>query len=106
MTPPLPSPPITAPTSFILVVTLTSPTADAKYFIPLASVTSFNALDDEPIWIEYTDHYNNELFLPLTADVAARKQDGVDWAINFVFEAERLDPQSSIEVVDYIVLHL
>lgn len=67
---------------------------------------TFNALDDEPIWIEYTDHYNNELFLPLTADVAARKQDGVDWAINFVFEAERLDPQSSIEVVDYIVLHL
>ena len=31
ITPPLPSPPITAPTSFILVVTFTSPTAEAEY---------------------------------------------------------------------------
>ena len=49
VTAPLPSPPIRAPTSFILVVTLTSPTAAAAYSPPYCSVTSLKALDEDKL---------------------------------------------------------
>jgi hypothetical protein len=67
---------------------------------------TFNALDDEPIWVDYTDYYNEEKFLSLTVDYMAKKQAGVNWAINFKFEAERVTDIGNIEVVDFIILHL
>ena len=47
MIPPFPSPPITAFSAFIFVTTFTSPTAEAKYVCPCASVTSLNALVED-----------------------------------------------------------
>ena len=47
MTPPLPSPPMTAPTSFIFSTTFTSPTAAAKYCCPCFCVTSLKARVEE-----------------------------------------------------------
>ena len=47
--PPLPSPPITAPASFILATTFTSPTAEAEYLPPCRSVTSRSARDEAEV---------------------------------------------------------
>lgn len=65
---------------------------------------TFNALDENPTWLDYTDDYLNENFITLTN--AYKKEDGKDWAINFIFEAERVGDVGTIEVVDYMVLHL
>lgn len=65
---------------------------------------TFNALDENPTWLDYTDDYLNENFITLTN--AYEKEDGKDWAINFIFEAERVGDVGTIEVVDYMVLHL
>ena len=67
---------------------------------------TFNALDDEPMWIDYTDYYNEGRFIPLTVDYMSRKQQDIPWAINFIFEAERVTDIGSIEIVDFMVLHL
>lgn len=65
---------------------------------------TFNALDENPTWLDYTDDYLNENFITLTN--AYKKEDGKDWAINFIFEAERVGDVGTIEVIDYMVLHL
>lgn len=67
---------------------------------------TFNALDDEPIWVDYTDYYMEGRFMPLTVDYASKKQAGVDWAINFKFEATRVTDIGNIELVDFMILHL
>lgn len=65
---------------------------------------TFNALDDVPTWLDYTEAYLNEEFVSLTE--AYKKQEGIDWAINFIFEARRIGDVGSIEIVDYMILHL
>lgn len=73
---------------------------DFKYDVKM----TFNALDTNPTWLDCTEAYKNQEFVNLTE--AYQKEDGKDWAINFIFTAERTGTTGTIEVVDYMLLHL
>lgn len=65
---------------------------------------TFNALDTNPTWLDCTDAYKNGDFVSLTKSY--EKEDGKDWALNFIFEADRTSDTGTIEVVDYMLLHI
>lgn len=67
-------------------------------------LVTFNALDEEPTWLDYTEKYLNGEFITLNVDYV--KNGNNKWAINFIFEATRVGDIGNIEIVDYMVLHL
>lgn len=73
---------------------------DFKYDVKM----TFNALDTSPTWLDCTEAYKNNEFVSLTE--AYEKEDDKDWALNFIFTAERTSATGTIEVVDYMLLHL
>lgn len=65
---------------------------------------TFNALDTNPTWLDCTDAYKNGDFVSLIKSY--EKEEGKDWALNFIFEADRTSETGTIEVVDYMLLHI
>lgn len=64
---------------------------------------TFNALDSSPTWIDISDYYKNDLFYSVGK---LDKDPNRNWAINFVFQASRTSSEGSLEVSDFMILHI